>query len=349
QARVENVEELFNSIKEFEGDALGGVYEEEYDQPNGGDNIQKESPGTQSAGILDSESSIQRSEISDLSYSGTSTQMDSNLVLLENFLENISLMSAVDEKFDKEDNNKISLMTVHSAKGLEFPFVYVIGMEENLFPSLNSSSSESEIEEERRLFYVALTRAKKQITLSYAQSRFRWGANVNYPPSRFLKEIDKKFVNWPAQESEKSPSLNFEQWNAPSDDLNYSGGSAGSSNKFGNQSWRSERNSSGSSYSGSGSRTSGTNNSQTNKLSQVSTGVPAFSNSSSQSRSRTTPFIPDPVEKLREKMRVEHERFGYGSIFSLEGDVLNMRAVVDFESGGRKTLLLKFAKLRIAE
>ena len=253
-------------------------------------------------------------------------------------------------------------------------------MEENLFPSLNSSSSESEIEEERRLFYVALTRAKKQITLSYAQSRFRWGANVNYPPSRFLKEIDKKFVNWPAQESEKSPSLNFEQWNAPSDDLNYSGGSAGSSNKFGNQSWRSDGrssgNSSGSSYSGSesrtsgpnsqidrssqasgfgsrnsapGSQTSGSNNSQTNKLSHVSTGVPAFSNSPSQSQSRTTPFIPDPVEKLREKMRVEHERFGYGSIFSLEGDVLNMRAVVDFDSGGRKTLLLKFAKLRIAD
>lgn len=316
QARVENVEELFNSIKEFEGDALGGVYEEEY--------------GT--------------------SDSGDSTQPDSELVLLENFLENISLMSAVDEKFDKEDNNKISLMTVHSAKGLEFPYVYVIGMEENLFPSLNSSSSESEIEEERRLFYVALTRAKKQITLSYAQSRFRWGANVNYPPSRFLKEIDKKFVNWPAQESEKSPSLNFEQWNAPSDDLNYSGGSAGSSNKFGNKSWKSAGNSSGSSNSGSrGYNSSGSNNSQNNKLSQVSTGVPAFSNSTSQSRSRTSPFIPDPVEKLREKMRVEHERFGYGSIFSLEGDVLNMRAVVDFESGGRKTLLLKFAKLRIAE
>jgi DNA helicase-2/ATP-dependent DNA helicase PcrA len=314
QARVENVEELFNSIKEFEGDALGGVIDEEPDDTYT-DKVEKR--------IADS--------------LPEENQPEKDSILLENFLENISLMSAVDEKVDKEDNNKISLMTVHSAKGLEFPYVYVIGMEENLFPSLNSSSSESEIEEERRLFYVALTRAKKRVTLSYAQSRFRWGANVNYPPSRFLKEIDKQYVNWPASESESVSSSLFDKWGSSSDDLNYTK----SFNRPSNSRYPgSAKPNSGSSFSGGQSRNSSPTPSQS---------IPSFSKNSLQSEPRTTPFIPDPVEKLREQMRVEHDRFGYGTVFSLEGDFLNMRAVVDFDHGGRKTLLLKFAKLRIAE
>jgi len=239
-------------------------------------------------------------------------------------------------------------MTVHSAKGLEFPYIYVIGMEENLFPSLNASSSESEIEEERRLFYVALTRAKKRVTLSYAQSRFRWGANVNYPPSRFLKEIDKQYVNWPASDSENVSTGLFDKWGSPSDDLNYTK----SYNRPSNSRYPGSakpNSGSGSAFTNSTSPRSGFGPSGQNSGSSPSQSAPAFSKISLQSEPRTTPFIPDPVEKLREKMRVEHDRFGYGTIFSLEGDFLNMRAVVDFDQGGRKTLLLKFAKLRIAE
>jgi len=327
QARVENVEELFNSIKEFEGDALGGVIDEERNDTNPDLNT-----GENQIAVSQSEEG----------------QPESDSVLLENFLENISLMSAVDEKVDKEDNNKISLMTVHSAKGLEFPYIYVIGMEENLFPSLNASSSESEIEEERRLFYVALTRAKKRVTLSYAQSRFRWGANVNYPPSRFLKEIDKQYVNWPASDSENVSTGLFDKWGSPSDDLNYTK----SYNRPSNSRYPGSakpNSGSGSAFTNSTSPRSGFGPSGQNSGSSPSQSAPAFSKISLQSEPRTTPFIPDPVEKLREKMRVEHDRFGYGTIFSLEGDFLNMRAVVDFDQGGRKTLLLKFAKLRIAE
>lgn len=214
-------------------------------------------------------------------------------------------------------------MTVHSAKGLEFPYVYVIGMEDNLFPSITGTSSESEIEEERRLFYVALTRAMKHVTLSYAQSRFRWGNNVNYPPSRFLKEINRKFLNWPALESELS---------SPFSESSLSGRSSfGSSGSESSSSGRS-------SYGGSGSGSSYSGNS-------VPAERPQFSQPSAAPR--TTPFNPDSVDKLRVGMNVEHERFGNGKIFSLEGDPLNMRAIVDFEQGGRKTLLLKFAKLRI--
>ncbi|MDD4491985.1 MAG: 3'-5' exonuclease [Bacteroidales bacterium] len=327
QARVENVEELFNSIKEFEGDALGGVIDEEQNDTN-----QDLNSGENR--IADSQS--------------VESQPENGSVLLENFLENISLMSAVDEKVDKEDNNKISLMTVHSAKGLEFPYIYVIGMEENLFPSLNASSSESEIEEERRLFYVALTRAKKRVTLSYAQSRFRWGANVNYPPSRFLKEIDKQYVNWPASDSENVSAGLFDKWGSPSDDLNYTKSYNRPSNSRYHGSAKPNSGPS-SAFTNSTSPRSGFGSSGQNSGLVPSQSAPTFSKKSLQSEPRTTPFIPDPVEKLKEKMRVEHDRFGYGTIFSLEGDFLNMRAIVDFDEGGRKTLLLKFAKLRIAE
>ena len=273
QARLENVEELFNSIKEMEEELNGGEVTEE---------------------------------------SGEIYRLG-----LEEFLEKISLMSAIDEGSDsKEDNNKVNLMTVHSAKGLEFPYVYVIGMEDTLFPSVTGVSSEQEIEEERRLFYVALTRAMRVVTLSYAQSRFRWGQQVNYPPSRFLKEIDRKFLNWPYEEGVMSS-------------VRSDGGSL-----FGSIGGRSTG------YSRGGGGGTG------RAVPPAPAGPP----------SRTAPppprrenFLPDPVEKLRVGIKVEHERFGYGKILSLDGDVLNMRAVVSFEDGGQKTLLLKFAKLRVAE
>lgn len=160
QAKAENVEELFNSIKSFVEEAEANA---EMDEESG--------------------SEIRPS------------------FLLSDFLETISLMSVVDENDKEDDTNKVSLMTVHSAKGLEFGHVYIIGLEENLFPSVNSSGSETEVEEERRLMYVALTRAKRSVTISYAQTRFRWGSHVTYPPSRFLKEIDKQFLNWPDSDS----------------------------------------------------------------------------------------------------------------------------------------------------
>lgn len=285
QARLENVEELFNSIKEMEGELSGGEISD-------GDLIADEDPGLM-------------------------PDRESGPLLLEEFLEKISLMSAVDEGADsKEENNKVSLMTVHSAKGLEFPYVYVIGMEDNLFPSINGVSSDQEIEEERRLFYVALTRAKRAITLSYAQSRFRWGQQVNYPPSRFLKEVDRKFLNWPYEDGVMSIFRT---------ETTSTSGLFSAREAFRRPAFPPARGS-------------------------ASASPPA---SGPSSRAPLPPkrenFFPDPVEKLRVGMNVEHERFGYGKIILLEGDVLNMRAVVAFNDGGQKTLLLKFAKLRIVE
>ena len=284
QARLENVEELFNSIKEMEEEVNGGeIPEQNSDAPQ------------------------------------------EKVLNLEEFLENLSLMSAIDEGSDsKEDNNKVNLMTVHSAKGLEFPYVYVIGMEDTLFPSVTGVSAEHEIEEERRLFYVALTRAMKVVTLSYAQSRFRWGQQVNYPPSRFLKEIDRKYLNWPYEEGVMSIFRSDD-----SEGLFSSGSKSYGSSRFGGGSAGAGR--------------------PAHRERPSPTAVPASPFKTAPPPPRRENTFPDPVEKLRVGIKVEHERFGYGKIISLEGDVLNMRAVVDFNDSGQKTLLLKFAKLRVAE
>jgi DNA helicase II / ATP-dependent DNA helicase PcrA len=116
--------------------------------------------------------------------------------ILEAYMANVSLLTDQDTE-KEEDKNKVTLMTMHSAKGLEFKHVYIAGMEDTLFPSPMSSGSSKELEEERRLFYVAVTRAEKQATLSYALNRYKWGNLERSNPSRFLKEIDQKFLHYP--------------------------------------------------------------------------------------------------------------------------------------------------------
>ncbi len=115
---------------------------------------------------------------------------------LSDFLVDVALLTDADN--DNDDEIQVSLMTIHAAKGLEFPYVFVVGLEENLFPSQLSLNSKSELEEERRLFYVALTRAKKRATLSYAMSRYRWGQLTQGEPSRFIEDIDEKYLQLPS-------------------------------------------------------------------------------------------------------------------------------------------------------
>ena len=125
------------------------------------------------------------------------TAADLPTVTLGDFLENVSLLSAVDMEDEEETSNKIALMTVHSSKGLEFPYVFVTGMEENLFPSGGFLATESEIEEERRLFYVAMTRAKKAVVFSFASTRMRNGKHESNSPSRFVREVDPQYISNP--------------------------------------------------------------------------------------------------------------------------------------------------------
>jgi DNA helicase-2/ATP-dependent DNA helicase PcrA len=125
--------------------------------------------------------------------------MDDDVIIsdqrtLDVFMQDISLMTDADEEDKDKNPNKVVLMTIHAAKGLEFPYVYIVGLEENLFPSNMSLATRAEIEEERRLFYVALTRAEKKVTLSYAETRYRWGNMTANEKSRFLAEIDDKYL-----------------------------------------------------------------------------------------------------------------------------------------------------------
>lgn len=115
---------------------------------------------------------------------------------LDHYMTDIALLTDADEK-EKDDRPKVSLMTIHQAKGLEFPFVHIVGLEENLFPSMMALHSRAELEEERRLFYVALTRAERRVTVSYAESRFKWGKLEYCEPSRFIDEIEDQYIEYP--------------------------------------------------------------------------------------------------------------------------------------------------------
>lgn len=128
-------------------------------------------------------------------------EQDNNSIrTLDEFMQDIALLTDADTK-DKDNTDTVSLMTIHAAKGLEFPYVYIVGLEENLFPSIQSLGAREDLEEERRLFYVAITRAEKQSTISYANSRYRWGNLTITEPSRFIDEIDEKYIDIPQKPS----------------------------------------------------------------------------------------------------------------------------------------------------
>lgn len=142
--------------------------------------------------------------------------------ILPKFMEDIALLTDADTD-DENDRNKVSLMTIHASKGLEFPYVYIVGLEENLFPSQLSVNSREELEEERRLFYVALTRAMKHVTLSYSQTRYRWGNLIHTEPSRFLSELDPQYLEMAYSISDTGSQAQMGGWaNESSKGLNTS-------------------------------------------------------------------------------------------------------------------------------
>ena len=139
---------------------------------------------------------------------------------LDEFMQDVALITDSDQK-DAEGKDKVTLMTVHSAKGLEFPFVYIVGLEENLFPSIQSLNSRSDLEEERRLFYVAITRAQQNLTISWAENRYRWGTPTICEPSRFISEIPEKLIDHPRKTIQQTRFQRESNWSAslPGPDL----------------------------------------------------------------------------------------------------------------------------------
>ncbi len=241
---------------------------------------------------------------------------------LEDYLQEVTLMTDADQE-KEEDRNKVSIMTIHSAKGLEFKHLIIAGVEEELFPSPLSTDNPRELEEERRLFYVALTRAIKSAMITYAAQRYKWGIQHACSPSRFIREIDTKYLELPPGFYPVIPQAHHQE-----------------QQKFVPESYRKimERRSQPPGIQKGGRRLVNVN--------QISSSPQA----SQAGRSPGPPgdFTPSDPELIRVGTRVEHPRFGIGRVTALEGAASNVKATVEFPIG-RKQLLLKFAKLRVVE
>lgn len=262
---------------------------------------------------------------------------EDTLPTIDAWLQNVSLLTDMDNE-KEEDLNRLTLMTIHSAKGLEFDYVYIVGMEETLFPSQMCTDSPDALEEERRLFYVALTRAKTEAMLSFSQTRFRWGTVTSNRPSRFIKEIDSEFLN---PQYDEDP---FDNYVTSGDDGNNEWGGARKAYQ------RKE--------------TVGENRRKVN-----------YQGRASGERKPVPPRVIVPERAGTEGMksmgkrladsdgagasassgslavgcRVEHDKFGRGTVSVFEETAHGPKVTVDFEMAGSKTLLLKYARLRVIE
>lgn len=234
---------------------------------------------------------------------------------LGSYLQQITLLTDADEKDPNADT--VKLMTIHAAKGLEFSVVFAAGLEEMLFPNAMSINTREELEEERRLFYVVITRAKTRLWITYANTRYRFGSLIQNEPSRFLDELPEQFI-----------------------DKSYAGG--GSKNagiSFGGNSAY-ER------MSGkSGSFRSGSEKNKSEKPAYIST------NTRPQTKEHvpSPDFAPSDTSHLQEGQKVEHQKFGFGEVLKMEGAAHNPIATVKFEHNGEKKIMLNYAKLRIVE
>ena len=287
-SRYENIQELLNGIKDF-------VEQPRTPQENELNEVIKS--------VIDPSNSTEFNQ-----------ETDYSLKTLDEFMQEITLLTNVDKE-DDNDGDKVSLMTVHAAKGLEFKYVYIVGLEENLFPSQLSISSRSDLEEERRLFYVAITRAEKQAVLSFATMRYRFG-NITYcEPSRFINEIDDKYLDYPIENTQK---------------------------KFSDDSFGGYR----------------TNYLKNNKLDENAlnnnekTKAITF-NPSNKKLIKINSNLSSSSSILDAKLNknliagdwVLHDKFGKGQISALEGNWPETKANIIFENVGKKSLLLKFARL----
>jgi DNA helicase-2/ATP-dependent DNA helicase PcrA len=229
---------------------------------------------------------------------------------LGTYLQQISLITDADNS--KEDADTVKLMTIHAAKGLEFSCVFVGGLEETLFPSGMSINTREELEEERRLFYVAITRAKKRLWLTYANARYRFGQLQQNEPSRFLEEmpedyLDKSFAGGGIRNQSKQGST----WGSAFERMNRSGNAPAS-------------------------------------LEEKS--KPAYMVPVKPVTKEHTPsagFVASDTSNLQTGQKVEHQKFGYGEVIGMEGAAHNPIATVLFDINGEKKIMLNYAKLRI--
>lgn len=245
---------------------------------------------------------------------------------LSEFLKEVSLQTDIESDSGEEDARRVSLMTVHSAKGLEFPTVFIVGLEENIFPSMLSMNSRRELEEERRLLYVAITRAERHCFLTYAKSRFRYGRMEMEAPSRFLRDINPDLLK---VDKAGGSMLPFGKSSLSSD--------YGRANR-----WQNSR------------PVASQFKADLKPREAVHREDPPIANTFSPSFKRLravaslgSKHTSPSVSGLSEGCMIEHERFGIGKVIRLEGNGENMKATVQFENAGQKQLLVKFARFKV--
>ncbi len=251
---------------------------------------------------------------------------------LGDFLLDVALLTDADQ--DDGDENKVSMMTIHAAKGLEFENVFIVGMEEELFPSSMAMQSRADLEEERRLFYVALTRAKRTCALSYALTRYKWGQLIQAEPSRFIEEINGDCLVMPsAQQAKPTPFAGGTSFEAQRKNWQ----SMGSGNP-------------GAAFDRMAAKNKATGTPTAHPLKKKPAQPPVSSSGKRMARVESASPAPSsstPVEGIAEGVNVWHEKFGKGKVLRVEGASPNEKATVFFPKAGQKQLLLKFAKLEI--
>ena len=289
---------------------IGKVLKENSDEKERLDNVEE---------LLDSMKGFTEKEPESNFNEATGEIMEEYFPSLDHFMESIALLSDDEENSAEENEDKVKLMTIHSAKGLEFDYVFITGLEENLFPSSQCANSRQEMEEERRLFYVALTRARKMVTLTCAQTRYRFGSLQFCEDSRFLEEIPDKFLNITQKASEGSGAF------ARKDDDRWWKSGA----------WSSKGNL----------KPLGTTSLRSTQTSRPSAPKPQVKTRSEVQLDQVGTLAT--FDQIQPGVRVYHGKFGYGNVTSVEGAGPDAKAQVAFDTVGVKTLLLKFAKLVI--
>ena len=289
---------------------IGKVLKENSDEKERLDHVEE---------LLDSMKGFTEKEPESNFNEATGEIMEEYFPSLDHFMESIALLSDDEENSAEENEDKVKLMTIHSAKGLEFDYVFITGLEENLFPSSQCANSRQEMEEERRLFYVALTRARKMVTLTCAQTRYRFGSLQFCEDSRFLEEIPDKFLNITQKASEGSGAF------ARKDDDRW---------------WKSGA------WSAKGNlKPLGTTSPRSTQTSRPSAPKPQVKTRSEVQLDQVGTLAS--YDQIQPGVRVYHGKFGYGNVTSVEGAGPDAKAQVAFDTVGVKTLLLKFAKLVI--
>lgn len=270
-------------------------------------------------------------------------ELDPESIYLHNYVEKIALLTDIDEE-DTKTPNKVLLMTVHAAKGLEFKHCFIVGMEEDVFPSSMSTAKEKDVEEERRLFYVALTRAMKTVTLSYAQTRRRWGELKISLPSRFLSEIDEQYIDGKKPQSPLQSS-SFGSFSSAGRGFSSYGGEKSGFLSYGNA----NKSSRAASFclSSQGNRQSFTSGTNTRAAGFVTQEKP-FAHYNDKPQQPQT-IIPSNPSDIQVGQRVLHAKFGTGTVKEKLGEDANLAVIIAFDHWGEKKLLLKFAKLQIVE